>query len=242
MRFAVFVEGQTESIFIESLLREYFGSTKLQTKKITQRGRVKTVSFASLKDTDQSADHLCFVVETPNDETVLSRLKENCPGMRKEGVSAFFALRDLKCEQYANHGDALIERLRSRVRGFGLGDNVFVHFAKMETEAWFLAAPSFLSRIDATLTLSRVVEETGVDLVAKDPQEGIRSPAAFLDKVMRIANRRYDKHRDEVYGIVSKLDWEELCLEARNRGKISFFFRFLDDLDRTLTTACPARS
>jgi len=236
MKIAIFVEGLTETIFVTALLREYFnpGTIQIESEKLFGR-RAKRISFKSLRDTQQRGEHFCLIVDVSNDESVLSRLKENYEGMREKGYTAFLGLRDLKSARYRKFGERIIQSARDTVDRFKVQDDVFFHFAKMETEAWFLAEPGVFERINSTLTLETIEHEIGMNLEEVDPQEEIANPATVVRRIHRLAGLRYRKQEKEVRRLVSRLDWEELCVSAKAKSHISFFFDFLDDLERSLT-------
>ncbi|MCZ6653655.1 MAG: DUF4276 family protein [Planctomycetota bacterium] len=236
MKIAIFVEGLTEGIFVTALLREYFnpGTIQIASEKLFGK-KARWVFFRSLRDTQQSGEHSCLIVDVSNDESVLSRLKENYEGMREEGYTAFLGLRDLKSAQYKKFGEQIIQSARDTVDRFKVQDDVFFHFAKMETEAWFLAEPRVFERINSTLTLEAIEHEIEMNLEEVDPQEEIANPATIVRRIHRLAGLHYRKRESEVRRLVSRLDWEELCISAREKARISLFFDFLDDLERVLT-------
>jgi Domain of unknown function (DUF4276) len=225
MKLAIFVEGLTEDIFVENLLREYFDPGKIQIQSIGQQGRKKSVFFRARDVEKQWAEHFCLIIRADNDERVLSKLRQEYTGMLAKGFSAFFGLRDLKSDSYKKYGDDIIDRIRKTIRSFEQGNNVFFHFAKMETEAWFLAAPSCFG-----LTIDEIEKRTGYNLEEIDPEKDIENPTTVVKRILG----RYTKSKDEIHNIVSKIDWEELCEGAKEKGKISFFFSFLHDLEKSI--------
>ncbi len=236
MKIAIFVEGLTEEIFVTALLRKCFRDGAIQVKSTKLRGRTRQITFKFLADSPQYAPHFCLLVESPNDSTVLSDLKENYPTMREKGFTAFLGLRDLKSDAFDRFGEQIIQSARGTVDRFKTRDDVFFHFAKMETEAWFLAEPSVFERLDRRLTLDRIEQEIGTNLEEVDPQEEISNPAQIVRRIHVLAGLRYRKRKSELHRLVSRLDWEELCISAKEKARISFFFDFLDDLERVLTT------
>ena len=236
MKIAIFVEGLTEAIFVTELLREYFnpGTIQVESMKLLG-GKVARISFTTVHDAQHYGEHFCLIVDASGDEPVLSKLKENYDQMRERGYIAFFGLRDLKSEAFRNHGEQIIQSARGTVDRFKTQDDVFFHFAKMETEAWFLADPGVFERINSTLTLEAIEHKIGLNLQEVDPQDEIHNPATVVRRIHRLAGLGYRKQEKEVRRLVSHLDWEELCITAKEKARISFFFDFLDDLQRVLT-------
>ena len=236
MKIAIFVEGQTEDIFLDALRREYFGGAKIEIRSVVLQGDcARRITFATLDNACQYAEHVCLIVGASGGEAVLSRLKHNYARMRQRGFSAFFGLRDLKSDAYDTWGEArVVGSVHQVVNGFKTAEDVYFHFAKMTTEAWFLAAPSFFARINSALSIDAIERTLGMDLQDVDPETDIHNPTGVIKTILDVVGLRYGKSKNEVHRIVSRLDWAELCLVARQKSKISFFFRFLDDLDSVI--------
>ncbi len=236
MKIAIFVEGLTEDIFVQALLREYFNPGAIQIKSAKSLGKTTWISFTFVDDAQQYGEHFCLIVDASGDESVLSKLKDNYVQMHERGYIAFFGLRDLKSEAFKKFGERIIQGAQDTVDGFEKQNDVYFHFAKMETEAWFLAEPGVFERIDSRLTLKTIEQAIGMNLDEVDPQEDVPNPATIVRRIHRLVGLRYSKKKKEVYRLVSRLDWEELCISARNKSHISYFFNFLDDLERALVT------
>lgn len=238
MRIAIFVEGLTERIFVTELLCKYFSDGTIQVKSMKLRGgKVARISFTAVHDAQHYGEHFCLIVDASGDEPVLSKLKENYDQMRERGYTAFFGLRDLKSEAFRKYGEQIIQKAQDTVDSFKTKDDVYFHFAKMETEAWFLAEPGVFERIDSRLTIRTIEQAIGMNLDEVDPQEVIRNPATIVRRIHELAGLRYRKEENEVHRLVSRLDWKELRISAKEKARISFFFKFLDDLQLVLTTS-----
>jgi len=235
MKFAIFAEGLTEVIFTKYLLQEYFGHDKLQIVLEEKNGKAIFIHFRKSDQTAQSELHQCFIYNIGNDESVISKIKENYSRMMDAGFEAFFGLRDVKSESYLNFGEHIFSALQFVIDSFKTTENIYFHWAKMETEAWFLAEPSLFYKIDNRLTIETIELEIGINLDNIDPEIEFDNPSRVVERIHEIVNLFYRKREDEIYRIVSRIDWEELCLAVRDKGKISYFLNFLDDLDEVLS-------
>jgi hypothetical protein len=231
MKIAMFVEGQTENIFVQKLLEKYFSPGKIQIVSIKQLGKHRRIRF---QDTVQYLEHLCLIVDVGGDESVLSKLKENYDTMCQQGFQHFFGLRDLKSEAYERFGERIIQKIMDTVKEFDLRQTVYFHFAKMEIEAWFLAVPQLFIALHPSLTVEKLAQATGKNWEQIDPETDIQNPANEIKRILSQVGQTYSKSKDDAYRIVSRIDWEELCFNARQKVKISYFFRFLDDLEKVL--------
>lgn len=233
MKIAMFVEGETEHIFVRALLENYFAAGKIQIESIEMKGKRNT--FIYFKDMRTYADHLCLIVNTRSDERVLSLIKENYLNMLDKGFEVFFGLRDLKSESFDIFGEEkVIETIHRTIKKFQISDNIFFHFAKMTIEAWLLASPKMFLELDSSLTVEEIESKVSINLEKIDP-ETIKNPTKVLKNILSLIDFKYSKKADSTHRIVSKIDWEDLCFEAQQKENISFFFAFLRDLESVIT-------
>ena len=83
-KLAIFVEGQTEQIFIRQLLHQIFGYQSIKIRNEKVRGRN---IFIQLGDNtqDESLQYLFLLVNVGNDEKVASAVLENAANMITKG-------------------------------------------------------------------------------------------------------------------------------------------------------------
>lgn len=230
MKIAFFVEGLTESIFVKQLLYNYI-EPNMSVKSAKLFGNNVLIDFY-IEENNYS--HQCLIIDCGSDESVLTRLKENYPEMKRKGWEIFFGLRDLKSEQYERYGESIVNTARQHISSFDVGNSIFFHFSKMEIEAWFLAEYTVFEKINESLTVDKITEITSKDLISIDPETDINNPASFINKIYKnVIGKKYTKKKYQIEEIVFNLDWTYICLEVREEGKISFFFDFLDDLKKT---------
>ena len=185
MKIAIFVEGLTEDVFLTALLENYFNPGKIEISRVKHQGHTKRVYFRSLEQQSQYGEHFCLIVDVGSDEAVLSKLKESYQNMRKKGYSAFFGLRDLKSGQHDRFGQYFVRKTQEIVDDFRVEHNVHFHFAKMEIEAWFFAAPGLMTRVHSRLTNEFVQSITGINLDITDPEASIENPAVMIRRIFR---------------------------------------------------------
>ncbi len=93
-RISIFVEGQTERIFVEKLLTEYLTSTKLKT--VTCKLRGDRVTNIIEKGNIHNPEFYILIYDVGCGEKVVSALMDNAEMMvRSGGYDFLFALRDL---------------------------------------------------------------------------------------------------------------------------------------------------
>lgn len=209
---AVFVEGQSEQIFVRSLLERTldpgvlsFGCLRLYAD------RLSPVPYSY---PNPSAAVYFLIVDVGNDERVLSAVKEREQNLFRRGYERILALRDMYCEAYRRRSGGRIDDevtqafargAESTIADMAHPCEIAVHFAVMELEAWFLAMFRLLQQAHSGLTDELLEQELGFRLSEIDPQTYFYRPSADLDRILRLVGERYRKSRGDVEKICSHL-------------------------------------
>jgi hypothetical protein len=222
---AIFVEGQTEVIFIEKLLCEIFTACQLKIKILKLQGggasgqpRSYTTIKASAHNTQ--ASYFFLIYDCTNDERVKSDIIEQFPTLTRAGYSNIIGIRDV----YPNHAN--IVKIRQRLY-YGMSNNIRqvtkIVLAVNETEAWFLADENHYNRIHPNLSVTNANSETRIN-VSVDSTEGIVHPAETLHKIYKHVGLSYldgktkRKTKTRVQRTVAALDFNNLRQNVRNRN------------------------
>lgn len=160
----IFVEGQTEQIFIEKLIYQIFSNVYINSIEF-YGGRL----FIEGVDKNTKVDYFFLIIDVGNDEKVLSSVLDNASKMIQIGYCKVFGLRDLYPKFRDDEGEVetIINEL---ISGSEYKENIECFLAVMETEAWFLADYNVFSRIDKKLTYQYIKDKLGVDLINEDPE------------------------------------------------------------------------
>ena len=226
---AIFVEGQTEQIFIKELLYQIFGYQSLKVSNVRKRGKNIFLTLEREEDSTEHHDYEFLLVDVGNDEKVTSAVLENVANMSREGFQKVLGLRDL----YPNNRDQEAEIRRSIdriVNRSSQSKRMKIFLAIMETEAWFLADPNLFQKINHKLTKEYILSELEYDLENIDPQIYFNHPAKIINDIYQLADLKYQKRKGDCYKIAKNLDYNYLYLDARETNKISSFFQFADEL------------
>lgn len=227
LKIAFFVEGQTESLFVAKMLREYLGARKVQIEEEVIHGRRSDLRWMRTLEKGQYLNTLCLIVDVGNDESVLSKMKESYGRMSERGFTSFIGLRDVKSRRYTEFGERMFATERKVLDSIGNGANTYLHYAMMETEAWLLAEHSAFQRLHSSLSVDYVRSKLNHDLELTDPQ-GLDNPTTILKHIHEIAGMSYGKKRSEVEKLLRHIEWNELFVTVKEQKKISYFFDFLD--------------
>jgi hypothetical protein len=216
-KMAVFVEGHTEVVFVEKLLREIAGKDKIVIDQCVVRGgstckrSVRTVK-AARHETGQ--EYFVLIFDCGGDVQVKTRIGEEHETLTKNGYSRIIGLRDVRPKfTYTD-----ITRLEAGLRRYIKTSLIPVDFilAIMEIEAWFLAETTHYQKIDPAITLPAIRATLGFD-PENDDMERRANPADDLDRCYRIAGKAYQKSK--AHETVEALDYARVYLEFPGRFK-----------------------
>lgn len=227
-KMAIFVEGQTEQIFIEKLVTEIAGANCVQFARTTVIGSNRAIALGT---PNPSPDLYVLIVNSGADNAVASDVKENYDSLVKNGYSSIIGIRDVFPRSAAD-----IAGIRSYL-GYGIKTNpIKVSFvlAVMEIEAWFLSEHTHFPRVHPELTLERIMSALNFDPSADDMT--LRAnPADDLHNAYKIVGLAYKKHKRQVQRTVDALDYATLFLQMRNR--VSAIDELISAIERFLIRA-----
>ncbi|MDR1882585.1 MAG: DUF4276 family protein [Prevotella sp.] len=225
-RIAFFVEGQTEQIFVNRLIREILGTRQINIIQKQFRGGVNIPKVEIVKNSSfsRNPEYEALIFDCGSDNRVKSEILDNMETLRKNGYEMIIGLRDLyplpidDLEKLEKGLRFLPRKLKDDARYFDI--IIAVH----EIEAWFLAEASHFRKIDKRLTGRFIKEKLGFDPYTDDPQSRVH-PAKDLDNIYRLAGKSYTKRYNATIRVVNKLDF----------NNIRFYLRYnIRPLDRLL--------
>lgn len=211
-RLAVFVEGQTEQIFMQKLIREIAGEANLQLQTMKAFGRSKKRFLQQQYTTPDLPDirYFVLIVDSGGDETVVSDILEQYESLAKKGYSRILGLRDVR-PRWSRRDIPKLERgIAKAMRQLPRSAlPVDVLLAVMEIEAWFIAEYSHLEKI--RITREAIKRELGFD-PSTDDIEMVDNPSVLLNRAYKLVGRSYKKKKGQVQAVVNRLDYERLYL------------------------------
>lgn len=238
MKIAVYVEGQTELIFVREFLLKWYGydSSAVGLECIELRSTEAIPTDYSFGST--ASERFYTIVNTGGDVMALSKALENAPKHRNLGYKRILVLRDMYCDTYksAQQGQVIDPELNRRFiegaqkaidyrdfQGF-----VYCHFAIMEIEAWLLGMGWYLEKVDPLLNQDQLLRDLDLNLNL-DPEVNEYHPAQRLSNIYAHVGKAYDKHKHDVNSIMSHLDRSdfEMLLELEKCASFNTFVRNL---------------
>ena len=237
-KLAVFVEGQTELVFVREFLKQWYGYDVNVVGFDCYNLLAKEFCDAEYKYGSEDSENYFMIVNVGNDNSVLSSIIGRLKFLRNKGFQLVVGLRDMYSSQYikdAHKHEIVDEVSRQHVESVkkilsDLEDGVFVdfHFAIMEVEAWFMGMDDFMERLDGRLTRDFVSQNLNISL-DDDPEKTMFHPAAELGKIYALVGKQYDKHKSDISSIMSLLTNDDF-LSLINSGKCSTFKMFAESL------------
>jgi hypothetical protein len=228
---AIFVEGQTEQVFVDELVRHIFGHAKVDVEMLRFSGKegVRRVRTIRSVDAGSSVNFLLRIYDCHGggeNSTVKSDIREQFDRLLGESFSYILGIRDV-------YPLMDLQKLKSML-SYRLPNNpslpVEIFLAVREIEAWFLAEENHYQLIDGSLTVLHVNTIVGIDITS-DSTEAIDRPSLILKKIYQSVGKSYDKKKREVERTVYNLDYENLYLCVRNRNaSLNDFLTCLDGL------------
>lgn len=207
-KLAVFVEGQTEQIFVEKSLIEIAGRNNIRIEKCDLVGGRKTRKRLHFSGVDDSRKYFAYIIDCHGDSTVKSDIVDNYDSLIREGYSSIIGIRDVY--PFAR---AEIPKLKC---GLGLYVKtkpiapVFI-LSVMEIEAWFLAEHTHFQRIHRALTVDRIRTALHFD-PSRDDMELREHPSEDLHQVYALEGLAYRKREAQTERTVEALNYAEIYL------------------------------
>jgi hypothetical protein len=222
--FAIFVEGQTELIFVERLLFEIVDYQGLRIVRETQHGGFYH-EIGVRGAPPANACHNVLLVNCACDGKVLSAIEERAKKLRNAGYDRIIGLRDIH-PRPTHELEEIYELTANRLVSMPLPCKLV--FAVREIEAWFLADTEHFGHYNPLLTPAFIQQKIGVDVAQQDVEQ-IPHPAELLKKIYNLVGGTYDKKFKEAHRVVNILNYEYLYLEAPD--SVSALKKFVDELD-----------
>jgi hypothetical protein len=230
-KLAIFTEGQTEQLLSEWLVNFIAGGKKIQVTKVSASGggsRNKP-RIIELKMESESVEYFVLIVDSGTDSKVKSDIRDQCAGLINAGYQKVLGIRDV----YPEHKYEEISRLRSGftselVDKFPQIQISFI-FGVMEIEAWFLAEYNHFQKIHGKITVDRIKEEFGIDII-NDNLSLRETPAKDLKNIYWLENIEYDKSKQCIDKILSALDIQHLKENISHKFEdLKNFYKELED-------------
>lgn len=208
-KLAIFVEGQTEQIFLKEFIEQIAGKGNISFE-------CKAVgAILNLKQKDQSYGelHKVLIFDCQGDGALKSTILDRRDGLISAGYTLILGLRDLYPISLEKL-EAVKLSLTYGIPTAGVPTKILL--AVFEIEAWFLQENLHYSKIDQNLDVSTFKSSFDFDPTI-DSAEKIKAPAALLQKIYRSVRKGYNKNRTHVDRTVKAIDYENLYINCTDK-------------------------
>jgi hypothetical protein len=214
-RMAVFVEGQTEQLFVERLVQEIAGAHRVFIDKKQGAGNRSARKFVSVEATSQEngQEYFILIYDCVGYTSVNSDIRDQYDSLAAKGYSTIVGMRDVHPD-----GRSDIAKLL-RYMGYGVKTKpvqVTYVLAIMEIEAWFLAEHTHFQRINPGLTVELIEASLGFD-PSVDNMELRDHPAEDLHQVYRLVGLAYNKRRNNALRTIHAVDYGSIYMDMASK-------------------------
>lgn len=229
-KIAFFVEGQTEQIFVNKLIKEILGSgnATIILKKISGGTNAPKHEFVRSYDISRKPLYSVLIYDCGSDNRVKSEILDNIQSLRDSGYSYIVGLRDLyplPIDEYQKLEKGL-NFLPYDMKGY---KNVFdIIVAVREIETWFLAETSHFLKIDKRLTGRFIEKHLGFNPNHIDPLSR-EHPSEDLNQIYKLVGKSYTKKYWQIEKLVKRLDFNKIRHDIRY--KIVSLDKFIDQIE-----------
>jgi len=215
-KIALFVEGQTDQIFTEKLIREIIGKHGFSITSYKFWGGNNSIRKPLLLTTQNASadtEYYFVIYDCGGDGKVQSDIRERLDSLQEESFSLVIGIRDV-------YPETDIVKLRQYLY-FDIYPKtdvpVKIILAVNEIEAWFLAEETHYPKISKRISFETANEVAAID-ICKDNTENIPHPSDILKQIYIKGKTTYDKSKEKAQRTVSVLDYENLYMNVRNRN------------------------
>jgi hypothetical protein len=226
-KIAVFVEGHTESKFVQKLLTEIFNKNSLQVECLELTGPIKNRNIKVVRGQHSPGkiDYYVMIYNCRCDGAVKSDILQQYSTLVTSSYTAVLGLRDVypltdieKLKQYATFGLPNPQPVRTSIT-----------LAVMEVESWFLAEETHYKRLHTELSDADASSEAGLN-VAVVSTETVRHPSSVLNRTYQRVGMAYRKKDKQVQRTVDAIDYANLYIGVRERNKsLDNFLHTIED-------------
>lgn len=222
MKYAVYVEGKAEMLFVADVLRKYsnYDPTRLGFCCINLvADSCNLVSYPQQGNLDTSRDYY-QIVNVNNDNKVISKLSKDIPNLTAKGFQVIIGLRDVFSRNYTDtYPEQKVDYANiaafCKPQMVALGriktsSDVRLRFAIMEFEAWMLALINkYIEAKD--IQVHDIEQQLNITLSSCNNYETLAfHPYNLVRKIYGCCGEKYGKHGDELQSFLSWEDYERL--------------------------------
>lgn len=228
MKTAIFVEGQTELVFVrEYLLRKFdYQNIGIECYTLFTDSNFCPTEYAfPSKENAINTETYFQIINVGNDNAVVTRILRREKNLWNSGFSHIIGLRDMYCKDYRvllNEG-----RKEAGKIDFDLNEEfkqnkkeiinkeaekphqIDLTFAIMEAESWILGFHNCFEKINPLLTVEYIEANLGFNLELINSEITFFHPAKIMEQIYDLVNETYKKSKGNIEAIMASLQKED---------------------------------
>lgn len=221
MKTAIFVEGQTELVFVREYLLKKFEYQNIGVECYTlftdSNFHTSEYPFPSREDAI-NAENYFQIINVGNDNAVLTRILNREKYLWNVGFSRIIGLRDMYSKSYRETArevgvidfdlnedfkQSTKEQIANRAEK---PNQIDFTFAIMEAESWILGFHNCFEKINPLLTVNYIESKLGFNLEVVNPEITFFHPAKIMEQIYDLANETYKKSKGNIEAIMASLE------------------------------------
>jgi hypothetical protein len=229
MKTAIFVEGQTELVFVrEYLLKKLdYQDIAIECYTLFTDSNFHPTEYAFPND---NATYHFQIINVGNDNAVVTRILHREKYLWNVGFSRIIGLRDMYSKSYRETvnkvgvidfdlNEEFKQSTQEQIAKQAQKPNqIDFTFAIMEAESWILGFHHCFEKINPLLTVEYIEKHLGLNLEKINPETTFFHPTKVMEKIYGLANETYKKSKGNIEVIMASLQKEDFeSLENSNK-------------------------
>ena len=240
MKTAIFVEGQTELVFVREYLLKKFEYQNIGIECYTlftdSNFHTSEYPFPSSEGAI-NAEHYFQIINVGNDNAVLTRILNREKYLWNSGFTRIIGLRDMYSKNYRelakevgkidfDLNEEFKQSTKERIANAAEKSNqIDFSFAIMEAESWVLGFHNCFEKINPLLTVEYIETNLGFNLELINPEITFFHPAKIIEQIYDLVNETYKKSKGNIEAIMASLQKEDFE-NLRSINKCASFGEF----------------
>ena len=121
----------------------------------------------------------------------------------------------------------------SEIQKMSHADKITIYFSIMELEAWFLGMYNIFTKINRKLTVQKIENDLGFNLMKVDPQKKFYRPSDQIKKIWGLCNMEYRKTEADIERFASVMHTNDFDTAIEN-GRCDSFRVFYQEVSSYL--------
>jgi len=231
-RMAIFVEGQTEQIFVHKLIKEMLGKDRVSIilKRSVGGTNIPKQELVKHYAVARKPEFYVLINDCGSDNRVKSEILENLENLSEKGYKCIVGVRDLYPlpEKDYERLEKGLNFLPSEYKMYRRLFNIIIIIQEVET--WFLGETHHYRKVDKRLNGQLINKVLGFNPFTTNPMQR-HHPSKDLNDIYQLVGKSYTKRHWQVNKLVNNhLDFNNIITNLKY--EIPSLGELIDSIDR----------